>query len=216
MGTKNRQPYRFEATTIDGFVQQLAVCYVTHGYWFYVTGIIPEGKDPRAVDEKLLKKYGIDISKWTRARRKAAGYANIHYLRHERFFVLIATKGKGDFFDAERSRLKDIRHTPLKFGSYAISYRNGHASVRIEQQTFRDLKAYFEDIAVKRSGNAVATALGSLPFEAYAPIRSQFALLLRTVNRKRSEAGLLPVSETCLSMRRRSIKPFAKADPFEG
>src|SRR5262249_50676181 len=53
--------YRYETATIEGFVQQLAVSYVAHGYWFYVTGIIPEGKDPRRVDRKLIEKYEIDV-----------------------------------------------------------------------------------------------------------------------------------------------------------
>jgi hypothetical protein len=29
---------RYLATSISGFVQQLAVSYLPHGYWFYVTG----------------------------------------------------------------------------------------------------------------------------------------------------------------------------------
>jgi hypothetical protein len=42
--------YRAEATSIGGFIQQLAVSYVRNGYWFYVAGSVPEGKDPRAID----------------------------------------------------------------------------------------------------------------------------------------------------------------------
>jgi hypothetical protein len=49
---------RCEAKSLEGFVQQLAVGLVSRGYWFYVTGWIPERKDPRAVDEKLGKLYG--------------------------------------------------------------------------------------------------------------------------------------------------------------
>ena len=54
--------YRAEATSVEGFVQQIACCYLRHGYWFFVTGRVPAGKDPHAVDEKLIKKYGIDVS----------------------------------------------------------------------------------------------------------------------------------------------------------
>jgi len=67
--------YRCEATSAEGFVQQLAVSYVGHGYWFYVTGVVPDGKDPLAVDRKLIDRYGVDASKWARARRKRAGLA---------------------------------------------------------------------------------------------------------------------------------------------
>ena len=51
--------YRVEATTVEGFVQQLAVAYVQRGYVFYVTGDRPGRKDPAAVDAKLLAKYGV-------------------------------------------------------------------------------------------------------------------------------------------------------------
>ena len=34
--------YRCAATSVGGFIQQLAVSYVGRGYWFYVTGVIPE------------------------------------------------------------------------------------------------------------------------------------------------------------------------------
>jgi len=38
--------YRCVATSLAGFLQQLTVSYLSHGYWFYVTGCIPDGKDP--------------------------------------------------------------------------------------------------------------------------------------------------------------------------
>src|SRR3954463_15579288 len=105
--------YRCVATSLEGFVQQLAVAYIAHGYYFYVTGFVPEGKDPEAIDRKLLDKYGIRLSKFSRYRRKALGQASIQYLRFERFFVLIATHGKHLFFlddkeGGEGERIKDV------------------------------------------------------------------------------------------------------------
>src|SRR5262245_15327111 len=76
---------RYAAATLEGFIQQLAVAYVKNGYYFYVTGRVPDGKDPVAIDRKLIDRYGAGISKWARARRKRAGLANIQYLRFERF-----------------------------------------------------------------------------------------------------------------------------------
>ena len=52
--------YRCVATSVAGFVQQLAVSYVAHGYYFYVKGWIPERKTPARIDEKLVSKYGLD------------------------------------------------------------------------------------------------------------------------------------------------------------
>lgn len=65
--------YRFVATSVAGFVQQLAVAYVAHGYWFYVTGRVSESKDPSTVDRKIIRQYGIHVSKRARSRRKKTG-----------------------------------------------------------------------------------------------------------------------------------------------
>ena len=84
--------YRCVAASVAGFVQQLAVCYIARGYYFYVTGRIPEDKDPALTDEKIMSQYGIGVSKWVRARRKKEGCASVQYLRYGRFFVIIASR----------------------------------------------------------------------------------------------------------------------------
>lgn len=201
------QEYRCEATSIEGFVQQLAVSLVANGYWFYVTGEVPATKDVRAVDRKLIEKYGLNISKFGRYRRKAAGRANVQYLRFERFYVLIATHGEHPFFDEEP--FKDCRETPIKFASYAISYRGGHAHVRIEHRTQRELTAYFEELAVHRSKEVLEKAFRELQFEPYSPVRRQLFALLRAVNRRRKLGGFTPLEWSCLRLRRQVVKPFA-------
>jgi hypothetical protein len=98
--------YRSEATSVEGFVQQFACCYLRHGYWFYVTGRIPDRKSPEDVDRKLIEKYGIAVSESNRARRKRLGQANLQYLR---FFIILATHGTHRFFDEEADSIRDIR-----------------------------------------------------------------------------------------------------------
>src|SRR5437867_11959690 len=105
--------YRCVATSVAGFVQQLAVAYISKCYYFYVTGVIPAHKDPAKTDRKILDAYGIAVSKWTRVRRKKESLANVHYLRHGRFYVIIASDGFHEFFAAEASRLHDIRRRPI-------------------------------------------------------------------------------------------------------
>src|SRR5580693_2412595 len=104
--------YRCEATSVAGFIQQLAVAYVGRGYFFYVTGEIPERKDPRAVDRRIIEKYAVAVGKTARFRRKAAGLANIQYIRYRRAFVLLATSGKHPFFEEERKLIRDVREVP--------------------------------------------------------------------------------------------------------
>jgi hypothetical protein len=214
--------YRCVATSVEGLIQQLAVAYVQHGYWFYVSKWIPERKDAKAVDRKLVERYGIGISKWARARRKQQSLANIHYLRYGCFFVLIATKGLHDFREREAGAIKDIRRAPISFAGYSIGCRKGvdrrwHASVRIQSDTYRELKAYLLEVACHRSAKSLAWEMQrGLSFEPYAPIRRQSLNILRAVNRVRATAGLEPILHSCLRFRRRIVQPFGATGPSEG
>lgn len=213
-------PYRAEATSVEGFVQQIACCYLRHGYWFYVSGWIPQGKEPRAVDDKLIAKYGIAVSESTRARRKKAGYANLQYIRHERFFVLLATKGEHAFFCEEGKAVRDIRRVPVKYAGYSISYRRGgrtrdgqpdskwHSHVEINRRQFLDLKAWLTERSARASSAELAKAIYSLPVESYAPIRRQLLVLLRHVNASRKAIGKPPIPVEVLPLRRCVVSPF--------
>jgi hypothetical protein len=201
--------YRYEAATCEGFVQQLAVSYLANNYWFYVMGFIPDGKDPRATDKRILEKYGIAASKFVRFRRKASGRANLQYLRHERTFLILATHGEHPLFDAEAANIRDSRRVPIKFKGYALSYRAGRVCVRIERETYKGLKAYFEGIAPKRSIDDLVSEFRALPFEPYAPVRVQLFSLLRLVNKRRQLASLAPVPQSAIRARRRIVTVFA-------
>ena len=202
--------YRCEATTVGGFVQQLAVQYVTHGYWFYVLGRIPAGKDPSSVDAKLVDRYRMACSSAERSRRKAAGFANVQYLRYEHRFALVATHGEHRFFEEESFR--DLRRAPLRFEGYSIGHRNGRTCVKIHADEYRRLKAEFLELATRRRAEKLAERFSRLPFEPYAPVCDQLFRLLRAVNRKRKEAGFEPVPTSALRLRRRIYRPF---DPEE-
>jgi len=205
--------YRCVAASVEGFVQQLAVAYITHGYWFYVVGEIPEGKDPVTVDAKLIQRYGIAISKWTRCRRKKQGLANIQYLRHERFFVLLATKGRHEFFEREQASFRDVRRVPIKFASYSIGCRKGgdgrwHASVRIERATYESMKTVFIELATRRGIRAVEREFTRLAQQPYAPVRRQWLTVWRAVNRAGRTAGLDRLGIDAVPWNRRIVAPF--------
>jgi hypothetical protein len=200
--------YRTEITSVGGFVQQLAVSFVGKGYYFYVTGNIPADKDPRAVDEKLIARYGIDISKWARARRKQAGTANVQFLRFGRFFVILATYGRHQFFEEEASSIHDIRRRPIRFAGYSISHRGGHPYVGIALDEYKQMKAYFLNLAVHRSLVNLERELSEVPFEPYAPVRRQLLCILRAVNRARKKAGFTPVRRDVFRFKRRIYRPY--------
>lgn len=213
--------YRFEAGSVEGFVQLLAANYVSRGYSFSVTGVVPGKKEPRAVDQKLIAKYEVDISPSARMRRKKAGRASVQYLRHDRFFVLVATHGEHRFFHEERN-LKTFRDQPLRYAGYAVSYRfspvtkRWHAHVRIDRERYLDLRAYLSGCALHRSVDNLIIEFGRIPFAAFAPIRRQLFGLLRRVNKLRHLAGydLVPVS--ALRLRRTSVKVYRTLDEQEG
>lgn len=199
------------ASSLEGFIQQVAVACVGKGYFYYVTGRVPDGKDARVVDLKLAGRYGATISKWSRYRRKRGGHANVRYLRHERFFVLFATDGVSPFFDHEADLIRDCRREPFKYGGYSVGSRSGRVSVRIEPEQYLVLKAAFLELALRRPAERLGRMIATLPFEPYAPVRRQLFGLVRSINGVRRKAGLPPLPYDCIRTRRRIVKPFAAA-----
>src|SRR6516165_5217426 len=156
--------YRCEVDSVQAFIQQVAVNYVAHGYYFYQTGWIPEGKNPKLVEEKLIARYGIDVSSSERWRRKRAGFGNAQYLRHGRFFVLLCTHGHHRIREEEKD-LRDVRRLSLKYGGYEVTFRNGHSRVSIGQKEYKRLKARFLELATRVSLEELEEEFRELPFE---------------------------------------------------
>jgi hypothetical protein len=219
----SRRGYHSEATTLEGFIQQL-VQYFTSGYVFYSAATIPARKLARAseIDQKALRKYDIDVSAWTRQARRKEGRAVFQYLRYQNFAVIVCTKGERQKFNqGEGKNIKDARRRPLKFAGYAVSVRvkeNGElgARVRVERETEAMLKNHFVSLALNSSAQTLKSAIYNLPFEPYAPIRRQFLGLVRAINKKRNEASLELLPYDCVRFRRVQVKPFEPVEvPFK-
>lgn len=221
--------YRWEATSITGFVQILACNYLPHGYWFYVSGRVPEGKPPHVADQKLMEKYQVALSRGQRARRKQAGVANLHYLRFDRDWLLLATQGHHHFFLEEADRVRDVRKYPIRFAGYSLTVKKGEylqkradeaaqadgryrVRVQIAREQLRVIKPHLVDLCVRRSPEWLAYELWNLPFEPYAPIRKQLLGLLRIINAKRHAAGQERLSPQVLRYQRMIVKPFDATD----
>jgi len=200
--------YHYLTHSIGGFIQQLAVCYVQRGYWHYTIGHIPAEKDPAKIDQKLLEKYRICLSKYQRCRRKRLGMANLQYLRYRHTFLLLATSGLHPFFEEEQSNLRDARREPIEVFGYSVGYLAGHARVKITQHHYREIKAYFLEKAVHRSAETLGWELRKLPFEPYSLVRKQLFSIWKAVNEKRHLAGFTPLPYSCLRQKRRIYRPF--------
>ena len=200
--------YRYVATSIEGFVQQVAVSYLKNGYWFYVMGATRPGRDPAVVDRQIIERYGIALSKWGRCRRKEKGEASLQYIRFEQTFLIMATPGRHAFLEREKDAVRDAREVPIKFAGYSMGYSGGHAYVRIEREQFKVVKSYFCEVAAKRPAQYLRAELLKLPFEPYRAVAQQLRGLLLEVNRTRTRAGLRPLPKNSVRRWRRSVKPF--------
>jgi hypothetical protein len=136
-------PYPCEARSVDAFLAQV-VRYVSSGHYFYIRCRIPGGKNPRAVDEKIVGLYDVHRPRWQRKRRNLKTTAGIHYLRYGRLFVVMLTKGQHEaFYRDHASSVLDIRRTALKAFGYSI--RRGYSeaekrcrvSVRLDKENVR-------------------------------------------------------------------------------
>ena len=215
--------YRCVASSPEGLVQQVAVCYLRHGYWWYVTGRIPKGKDRTAVDQKLIEKYEIALTDRQRAYRKKRRLANMQYIRYRDWFLLLATAGHHPFKQQERRQIRDCRRHPIKFEGYSISYRRSgitpagggqpkwHACVRIDPWTYRELKAFFLDRACHRSVDNLAADFARIPYARFAPVRRQLLTIQRMVNDARGRMGYEPLPHKALRLQRRIVQPFSVA-----
>ncbi|MEX2187607.1 MAG: hypothetical protein WD875_12465 [Pirellulales bacterium] len=117
--------------------------------------------------------------------------ANVHYLRHERFFVLLASGGRHRLFEDEGNVVRDLPKMPLKFRDYSISYRPGgrtmagavdhkwHSHVQIAPQAYKGERAYFLELALRKSVEQLVLEFRRVSYEPYAPIRRQLLNILR-------------------------------------
>jgi hypothetical protein len=222
--------YQYEVKSVRAFVQRVACEVANRGYVFYVTGHIPVGRAPEDTDQKLLAAYGLSLSKFQRYRRKTRGIASVQYVRHRRFFVMLATPGQNLWFEREEwprelrlkrgSRINDLREEPLRYAGYQIGLRRSsntgrdHVAVRIQKDEFFGLKAYFLDIACKRSVENLRWEYSNLPFEPYRGVKKQYGEIARAVNVKRKTQGLAPVPLSSLPSRRKVFPTFLDVDPF--
>ena len=214
--------YRCVATTPQGLVQQVAVSYLRHGYWWYVAGRIPHGKDGAKIDQKLVSKYEIDLSERQRAGRKSRGLANMQYIRFEHWFLLLATAGHHSVKLQEQ--LHDCRRHPIRFDGYSISYRQAgvtpkgnvkpkwHACVRIEPATYKQLKNSIVERSKHRSASTVIGDLNGIQYARYAPVRRQILNIHRAVNRARGQAGFDLIPTSSLVLKRKIVLPFGEQE----
>lgn len=108
--------------------------------------------------------------------------------------MILATHGKHRFFEEEGKQVQDVRRVPIKHGGYSIGYwqgvEEGHVSVRIEANRFRELKDYQLKGALGVSVQDWVSEFAAFSFLPFAPVRQQILSLGRAINRVRKLAGM--------------------------
>jgi hypothetical protein len=226
----SKHAYRCVATTLEGFVQQLAVAYVARRYFFYVTGRVPARMAATEHDRRLLAKYDVALSKWSRYRRRRRASeqgqraASVQYLRYGQFWVLLATAGEHRFFHEHqgsisdkgrvpRRQFHDVRERPISFGGYSIGWRK-RVTIRIAPRVYRELRKHFLDMALATYATGrLEREFQAFPYESYAGVTRQMLAIFRAVNRRRRTAGLPGVPRERLPFGRRAIRPFDEPRP---
>jgi hypothetical protein len=201
--------YQYRAVSPDAFISQV-VRYVVTGHVFYFTGRVPRGRNPRELDGKLIESYGADVTPWTRSRQRSRGVSSVHYLRCGRTFILLASEGRGPFFEqlggGSAPQFRDMRRVSLEFDVYAVRYgmaansqvvdglRQRHprrrALVRLNRETYSTLKAFFVAQAHRHPRGRLEGLMWSLGFYPYRPVLEQLWAMVRAVNRVRRRIGL--------------------------
>ena len=197
--------------TVEGFVRQVAAHCLPNGFHFYVSGFVREGRDPRAVDARVLEKYDIAPDKWERYRRKRRGEVNVRYLRHERRFLILATGPVSDhpFFLTE-AEVRDATKVPIKFHGYEMSHRGGRTWVRVGHEALNRVQEDVLRVSTGHSVPALVARFQAVPYEPFAGVRYQLFRLLDEVNRRRNAAGLSPVPPSAIRARLESGPIFER------
>ena len=157
----------YETTSINAFVRHLATHCLPHGYRYYVSGLLPEGKDYRAIDARIIAKYDIAKNRWERCRRKKAGEVNLRYLRYGRWFLLIATGPRGPhLFFEEEVEIRDVHAVPIRFHGYELSYRGGRVKVRIGKKELHGIGERLLAMAVRAAATEAYCRVSVAPLRA--------------------------------------------------
>ena len=180
---------------------QQIVYLVSKGYTYYSVGEIPLNKasKARSIDQKIINKYNIDLSKHQRTRRKQKKLANFYYLRWKNQFVILRTEGKleepvDDVFLNIKKKSKGGSKFKINIGKELILnivLVNGKATVVLDKSTFKDVKTELDELVKNKQIKKLYkrySMLNSIP--AWSGIVKQKFLLQEEIFKAAKKYGL--------------------------
>lgn len=178
---------RYEARSRGVFIRKVAYDYVRYGYVRYAFREIPEERELKEIDEKLLRAYDVTFNRMARKRRRENGEGVVSYVRYDRWFVLLATEGRHEAFD--RLAWRDIRSCPLQLWGYSIGEKGGSPWVTISARRMKGISRFARKISLGPEYR-VRSFLQSVFRLRFPGVVWQEEKLLRRINRRRKKAGL--------------------------
>ena len=207
--------YPCVAASRQAFIDQLAYAYIAYGYRFYVTGVVPERLTSGELDARLIEKFGLDISRDRRSSQRAAGDGSIHYLRHDRFWVLISTPARnGNQFFTENTEPRtgdhlwhDVWTRAISIHGYAIRAPVGKLLIKVERHEFKRLKSELLELAKFVPAERLTTILKQrFRYEQYPGVQEQLYGLVATLNQRPKRSGLGRIEFTQLKCGRKIVR----------
>jgi hypothetical protein len=184
---------KYEAHSLGELLRKVAIDYVRYGYYRYLVIEIPRKKDPKLIDEKILKNYDITYHCTKRARLKLKGQAVTVYVRFGHRFVLLATEGTNT--ELEKRNFFDCRVKPISLSGYTVGVKGGKPNVQMSLKRYRGLRKLLSQTALHNEGK-LRDFFGRIsPFKFPGILRQQ-QKLLHMVNAKRKKAGLTRINLT--------------------
>lgn len=192
------------------FYLQQIVYLLGKGYYSYCTGIIPMEKLDKAdkIDNKIINKYKLDLSKYQRSRRKTKGLCNFYYLRWNNNFVILKTDGNIDeeiknnlddeFLDIRKSqkgnsKLKVIVSDEVIFNVVMHSNNSSKRTITVvyDNTTYKELKSELEELVKARKLKQLENFYEKLShFPAWSGVIKQNFLLLDEMYKFAKKYGL--------------------------
>lgn len=209
------------ATSPEAFVRQVMASYLPNGYHYYVAGHVPHRykQCPERIDQVLSQKYFTNLSKSTRSNLRAGGQASIRYLRHNQFWILICTHGRGGLRATHRY-VNHFADRPLTVYGYAIRLVGAKPMAHVQREEYRHIKEKLFSLCTKeqyQNPNYMAATIRNLfPFEPYAGVLQQFGLLMRQINLKRGRRRFEKIPLTRVTLRASSLHKLRLADSSIG
>ena len=178
---------KYEAHTLGAMLRKVAIDYVRYGYFRYLIVEIPRKKDPKLVDDTIIKTYGVTYNYRSRALKKKAGGAVVVYVRFGHRFILLATDGRDA--EVEKRAFLDCRITPIQLSGYTVSVKDKKPNVQMSFKRYRGLRKLLSKIALHNEGKLTDFFRRISPFKFPGILRQQ-QKLLKMVNVRRKKAGL--------------------------